>query len=208
MADIPDDVRKRAWLDNVKDYVTRKAQEVAKDYSGFPGDVYGEAVNRVMAGGRSILPGGGSYDEELQRVKEAREEDYPGAYSVIPEVRKRGLAKAAEDSGVSAAIGVVGPIRFAGKPKGLGVRLPHPEEDAAWRGSHRPPGPDNGAPLSDLTGEGRIYPDDVYGPQGQRIYGTREPSDAETFRLARTVHGNPEAEVTAYRAVASPSRHR
>ena len=43
-----------------------------------------------------------------------------------------------------------------------------------YGGEHRPPGPDSGAPLHDLTGGGNVYPDDVYGANGLRYYGTGE----------------------------------
>jgi hypothetical protein len=66
---------------------------------------------------------------------------------------------------------------------------------------HRPSGADNGAPLSDLTGEGRIYPDDVYGPEGRRIYGTGQPGEDAVFRLAASLRGKPNAEITVYRAI-------
>lgn len=66
---------------------------------------------------------------------------------------------------------------------------------------HRPPGPEDGAPLSDLTGDGAIYPDDVYSANGQRYYGTGHSSDAEAFRKAKSYRGNPDAPITIYRAV-------
>jgi GGDEF domain-containing protein len=75
-----------------------------------------------------------------------------------------------------------------------------------WRGSHRPSGAENGAPLSDLTGEGRIYPDDVYGPDGERIYGTYSPLDREAFAIARRVRGDPDAKVKVYRAVPASAK--
>jgi hypothetical protein len=73
-----------------------------------------------------------------------------------------------------------------------------PEE---YRGQHTAPGPESGAPLHDLTGGGRIYPDDVYSPQGQQYYGTRSGLDSPVFGLIQRLKGKPEATVTVYRTV-------
>lgn len=65
----------------------------------------------------------------------------------------------------------------------------------------------HGAPLSDLTQlwdggkpvAGGLYPADVYGPQGRRIYG--DPGmegDAETWRIIAATRGKPDAEVTVF----------
>lgn len=71
-----------------------------------------------------------------------------------------------------------------------------------YGGSHRPPSPENGAPLHDLTGGGNVYPDDVYGPRAVQYYGTGDAGmDAHTFNIARQVRGKPAAKVTIYRAV-------
>lgn len=74
--------------------------------------------------------------------------------------------------------------------------------DTSYRGSHTAPGKDFGAPLYDLTGGGQMYPADVYSPKAVQYYGTGYPkADKEAFDLARRVKGNPDAEVTMYRAV-------
>ena len=72
----------------------------------------------------------------------------------------------------------------------------------SYRGSHTAPSPEFGAPLHDLTGGGQMYPADVYSPKAAQYYGTGYPkADKEAFALANKVRGNPEAEVTMYRAV-------
>lgn len=72
----------------------------------------------------------------------------------------------------------------------------------SYRGSHKAPSPEFGAPLYDLTGGGQMYPADVYSPKAVQYYGTGYPkADREAFSLAQKVKGNPEAEVTMYRAV-------
>jgi len=71
-----------------------------------------------------------------------------------------------------------------------------------YGGGHRPPGPDGGAPLHDLTANGTVYPDDVYGPQGARYYGTGDTSmDRQTLKIAHEVRGKPEAQIPIFRAV-------
>lgn len=64
-----------------------------------------------------------------------------------------------------------------------------------------------GAPLSNLrelwdggrVREGSLYPADVYGPQGRRIYGDPgTPGDAETWRIIAAVKGRPDAEVEVW----------
>lgn len=74
--------------------------------------------------------------------------------------------------------------------------------DTTYRSSHTAPNREFGAPLHDLTGGGQMYPADVYSPKATQYYGTGYPiADKQAFDLARRVRGNPEAEVTMYRAV-------
>jgi hypothetical protein len=73
-----------------------------------------------------------------------------------------------------------------------------------YQGGHRPPLRESGAPAHDLTGGGQIYPNDVYGPKAAQFYGhygQNDPLDVETFRLLTQIKGNPEAELTIYRAI-------
>ena len=73
--------------------------------------------------------------------------------------------------------------------------------DTSYRGSHSAPDKDYGAPLHNLTD---MIPEDVYGPSGKRLYGIGDSSiDDEAFRVLNDVRGNPDAEVTMYRAVPS-----
>ena len=74
--------------------------------------------------------------------------------------------------------------------------------DTSYRGSHTAPNPEFGAPLYDLTGGGQMYPADVYSSKAVQYYGTGyTKADKEAFALANKVRGNPDAEVTMYRAV-------
>lgn len=76
------------------------------------------------------------------------------------------------------------------------------QSDEDYRGQHRAPTADGGAPLHDLTGGGSVYPDDVYGPKAVQYYGTgNEEMDRKSFSIAMQFKGNPNAAVTIYRAV-------
>jgi hypothetical protein len=73
------------------------------------------------------------------------------------------------------------------------------EVDVSYRGAHVAPTADYGAPLHNLTS---IIPEDVYGADGPRLYGLMDRAvDDEAFAVLRAVRGNPDAEVTMYRAV-------
>ena len=68
--------------------------------------------------------------------------------------------------------------------------------------NHRPPGPDGGAPLYDVTGGGDFYPDDVYSTKAFQYYGTGDDlSDRQSLAVIHSVHNKPNAIVTIYRAV-------
>lgn len=75
-------------------------------------------------------------------------------------------------------------------------------QDEDYTGQHRPPDRESGAPLNDLTGEGRIYPDDIYGPEAARYYGHGEPGlDNRTIGIIQALRDKPGASVKIYRAV-------
>jgi len=70
--------------------------------------------------------------------------------------------------------------------------------------SHRPPEPEDGAPAYDLTGNGNIYPKDVYDSDGARIYGhggSNRAEDKKIHDLLVSIRNKPDAHVTIYRAV-------
>lgn len=74
------------------------------------------------------------------------------------------------------------------------------EQATSYRGSHTAPNAEvYGATLDDLT---KIMPKDVYSQQGKRLYGSGDPTiDHQWYMAALKAKGNPEAEVTVYRAV-------
>jgi GNAT superfamily N-acetyltransferase len=78
-----------------------------------------------------------------------------------------------------------------------------PEE---YRIAHRAPGPDNGAPMHNLS---TMFPADVYDTRVQRqFFGSGAPpgdpmsrADAESFRAINAAQGRPSTPVTVYRAL-------
>lgn len=102
--------------------------------------------------------------------------------------------------------------RGAGKPSEDWVRkqerrvqyFKHQTESADddYRGLHTAPDAISGAPLHDLTGDGRIYPDDVYSSRGMQYYGTGDSVlDRITFAIIHRAKGKPSMSVVIYRAV-------
>lgn len=75
-------------------------------------------------------------------------------------------------------------------------------KEAEYRGYHKAPIKDDySAPLYDLT---VLYPNDVYGPDGARIYGTAIPSmDRQSMSIIHAARNNPDLPVTIYRAIPS-----
>jgi hypothetical protein len=73
--------------------------------------------------------------------------------------------------------------------------------DVTYRGSHMAPDIESGAPLHNIAAND-IYPTDVYQGTNVRLYGSGYPEmDKKIHELISKVKGNPEAEVTVYRAV-------
>ena len=76
------------------------------------------------------------------------------------------------------------------------------ETDVSYRMMHQPTTPQDGAArLDDMTGGGTVFPDDIYSGDAVRLYGGNNPADQESAKIIQSVRGNPEAEVTIYRAV-------
>lgn len=124
-------------------------------------------------------------------------------FSVLhPDYQK--IRATAEPAYALGLLGQLSPI-LAPLTKGLpvGASIKNVGDDLlSYRGSHKAPSPDFGAPLHDLTGGGQMYPADVYSAKAVQFYGTGYPkADKEAFELAKKVRGNPDAEVTMYRAV-------
>lgn len=76
-----------------------------------------------------------------------------------------------------------------------------------YRGQHTSPDHESGTPASDLANEENgVFPADVYGPDGARLYGHGGDAegrrmDAETIRILRTIRGKPDAQIEVFRGV-------
>ena len=82
--------------------------------------------------------------------------------------------------------------------------MPAPQVNAGllgdYAGQHRAPMRDSGAPAFNLAGD--IYPDDIYSSKAVQYYGTgSDDMDKTTMGLLQSLRGNPDADVTIYRAV-------
>ena len=77
------------------------------------------------------------------------------------------------------------------------------ELDVSYRMDHQPRGPqDGGGRLDDITAGGELFPDDVYSADGLRFYGNpNNASDRQSYAAIMAARGNPDAEITIYRAV-------
>ena len=120
------------------------------------------------------------------------------------------IGKLAVDSKVwmAAVVPIIGKVKLkAIVKKGDDIEVPETGAIASeltaqdYGMAHRPPMRDSGAPGHDLTGGGEIYPDDIYSSNGARFYGDGSPMDNETMRIAQSLRGSPNADVTIYRAV-------
>jgi hypothetical protein len=84
-------------------------------------------------------------------------------------------------------------------------RLLRPHRDnramTEYRGSHEAPQLGDGSPLWNLT-LGGAYPDDVYGPQGGRLYGSGDDKfDARAYSVILAFRNKPNGFIAVYRAV-------
>jgi len=102
-------------VQSILDYLRGQARDVTGGLMGPPGSVWAEGLNAAMAGGRSLL-GGSTFDKELQAVREGREEQYPGAYSVIDALREKARNEAWGDHYTNVAMGMASPIAYHGTP--------------------------------------------------------------------------------------------
>ena len=77
-----------------------------------------------------------------------------------------------------------------------------PSESVNYRGEHKAPKKDNyHVPAHDLT-TGGMYSDDIYGDLSHHYYGTGDKRmDRDTLRILKEARGNPDHEITVYRAV-------
>ena len=120
----------------ILDFLRGKAEEFAEGTSGPPGGIWAEALNSVMAAGRSAL-GGSTYEDELTDIRAAREQQYPGAYSVIDELRNKARGEAWTDYTQNApqelGMGMAAPIKHPKLSRALSTRSAHLLDDPPAR---------------------------------------------------------------------------
>jgi hypothetical protein len=111
------DDRLRGGVTAVADEAEKKLGEFATGLSGSPGTPYGEAVNAGLAGARSLIPWRGNYEQELDQVRQDREsQGASGAYSVIPEVKRKALMEANRRDIQGMGPGMVAQVAYHGTP--------------------------------------------------------------------------------------------
>ena len=153
--------------------------------------VVGPLIGSVLKTPRAIqrlLQVGETLEEGVERTRKAFERGEAGAreeYLILRNAR--------DDLGEDVIDKGIGSIP-ATKGKG---------DDFSYRMTHTPTTPQQGAArLADMTGGGKVFPDDIYSSRGLQFYGDpNNKFDRESFEIIQAVKGNPEAEVTVYRAV-------
>lgn len=84
-------------------------------------------------------------------------------------------------------------------PENPSILMARSESD--YQGEHAPADAESGAPLHNLTAN-EIYPADVYGYDGQRLYSSGyDALDAQAHSLVQQMRNKPNARVTIYRAI-------
>lgn len=87
-------------------------------------------------------------------------------------------------------------------PSSYPKTMNQPSESIDYRGEHKAPKKDDyHVPAHDLT-IGGMYSDDIYGDLSHHYYGTGDKRmDRDTLRILKEARGNPDHEITVYRAV-------
>jgi len=79
-----------------------------------------------------------------------------------------------------------------------------PMAEFEYRGAHTAPYKTEDASTAPAYEMNRVFPDDVYSPNGYRFYGhggDAEKMDMDTMAIMQNVKGNPDQPITIYRAV-------
>jgi len=107
-------------------------------------------------------------------------------------------------SGLNYSLSGLGLLPFVpGVVKSIGKKGKPAKADTSYRMQHQVTEPELGAArLDDMTGGGEVFPDDIYSPHGLRYYGNPSNKfDRESYEVIQRAKGNPEMEITIYRAV-------
>lgn len=151
-------------------------------------DIY-SAINTAKRKGADFVQNPGtSLQQMLGNANDRAREWNQADQAALDEVLATGKLTGPKMMGQAQALGA------AYNPVGMTAKLP------SYGISHRPMTvPQGAAPLHDLSG---AFDDTIYGKAGLQNYGTGSPRlDQEALRVFGKVKGNPDAEVTIYRAV-------
>ena len=80
-----------------------------------------------------------------------------------------------------------------------------PSQEFDYRGTHTAPYKTNDGSTAPGHELDKIYPKDVYGPNGHRYYDMGDKMDKDTLTILKSAKGNPEQPIKVYRAV--PKEH-
>jgi len=189
------------------------AKGMAQGFVGLPGDL--EGIGRLVL---NYMGADVNQESKLPTTQDVK--GFLDQYIKLPELQTGDMSNfetAGEWLAPGGQLKVVKPVAKAlkgavkmteGLPVGLSIKdVSKVADDVSYRGEHTAPMRDGGAPLSDITGGGAIYPDDVYSLNGARYYGDGSAMDQKTFAIVNEFKGKPDAEVTIYRAIpAEPTK--
>ena len=166
--------------------------------NGIPGIKYLDAGSRGQGGSGTrnfvVFPG----EEKKVRILERNGQPAPER-----------IAQALEAASTETPSNLVMPFTERKTAAGrAALKNLHKEQGVTYKdwsfergGAHTPAGPNSGSPAFDVTMNG-TYPDDFYGVNGLRYYGTGyDALDAETYMSLQKLAGRPNFPITVYRAV-------
>jgi len=140
---------------------------------------------------------GGQWQEQMENAgfEGAQFQERPSMRDDKGIMRKPIISYALFDKDILVEDSGIDPVTYEQKP----TRRSQIED---YRGTHTSPRPEEGVKnrADDMTD---VYPDDIYGPMGERYYGERRAYDKKALKVIREMRDNPEMEVTIYRSVPS-----
>jgi hypothetical protein len=155
---------------------------------------------------------GGNTDDQAKRARAVRIADALGGAGrtvadftpVVGDALAVGDARDAFNRGDYGQASILGGLAAVGMIPVVGDLAKKGGDEAldlSYRMAHRPPRPEAGAVLNDLT---NIYGDDIYSPNALRYFGMGsdyKKADMESLRAIQQARGNPNKEIMIYRAV-------
>ena len=146
----------------------------------------------------------GEASDFAARLLDALSEDVAGrkvyAEGDGPDPAMQALAEALSERGIDIATATNDEIAAALEDAGGQTRYQPGVDEYGYRGDHRAPVKEPGATMDNLSA---IFPDDIYGPNAVRYYGTYDnpAMDMESLDVIRRARGDPFKSVIIYRAV-------